>query len=232
MSSGEVFRKVLGGEGSRQSFTNVAEGFQKLRTKELRNESNFVSSVLFSLLWMLYGHFFLACFIMLRQLFCVHTWTLQRDWWVSKDSKVVTWLENCYPSVAAKRAAVDEFLAGIADAWQKSLDHKAEKKQSWLDTLCTESILLTEGSGQCLDYIDVLGENLREILRNFLGRRTVLTRFSQGSREATKTKELLMVAVLCSNNLRKNWLLFAFSRIWSWGMMRCFSSWAKQKGLP
>ena len=77
------------------------------------------------MIWM--ANLFLACFIMLCLLFGVHTWTLRRDWRVSKDSKVVTWLENCYPSVAAKRAAVDEFLAGIADAWQKSLDHKAEK---------------------------------------------------------------------------------------------------------
>mmetsp|Transcript_76965 Transcript_76965/g.156673 ORF Transcript_76965/g.156673 Transcript_76965/m.156673 type:complete len:169 (+) Transcript_76965:57-563(+) len=31
------------------------------------------------------------------------------------DTKLLTWLENCYPAVGTKRAAVDEFLAGIAD---------------------------------------------------------------------------------------------------------------------
>ena len=34
----------------------------------------------------------------------------------AKDTKLLTWLENCYPAVGTKRAAVDEFLAGIADA--------------------------------------------------------------------------------------------------------------------
>ena len=34
----------------------------------------------------------------------------------AKDTKLLKWLENCYPAVGTKRAAVDEFLAGIADA--------------------------------------------------------------------------------------------------------------------
>ena len=37
-----------------------------------------------------------------------------------KDTKLLTWLENCYPAVKAKRAAVDAFLAGIADARQSN----------------------------------------------------------------------------------------------------------------
>lgn len=31
------------------------------------------------------------------------------------DTKLLKWLENCYPAVTAKRANIDEFLAEIAD---------------------------------------------------------------------------------------------------------------------
>mmetsp|Transcript_15068 Transcript_15068/g.16335 ORF Transcript_15068/g.16335 Transcript_15068/m.16335 type:complete len:112 (+) Transcript_15068:117-452(+) len=31
------------------------------------------------------------------------------------DTKLLKWLENCYPAVTAKRAAIEEFLAEIAD---------------------------------------------------------------------------------------------------------------------